>query len=80
MRYSTANTSVSGTSKAMANRGLQAHISWRCEKPQGEAKAGKHTGLKPPKDKLYDHFPGRDGLAKHYTALYSMSQFLGQGS
>ena len=34
----------------------QANISQKCEKPQGEAKAGKYTGLKPPEDEPYDSF------------------------
>ena len=49
----------------MANRGLQADVSQKHEKPQGEAKAGKYTGLKPPEDEPYDCFRGRAGLAKH---------------
>ena len=60
----------------MANRGLQAHVSRRRDKPQGEAKAGKLTSLKPPEDEPYDHFPGQDGLAKHYWALYTRTKIV----
>ena len=57
--------SFSGSSKAVANHGLQADVSRKREMPWGEAKAGKYTGLKPPEDKLYDCFRGQARLAKH---------------